>query len=75
MRNHYNTSPGDVQDNDAFPMKVIAVAYPGGMWCAFRAPATWDNQRVADEGDELQKEVAEGLFWCLANSGRIYGQY
>lgn len=69
-----DTSPSDVQDNDAVVFKVVAVAYSGGgFWRAFRGPSEWSDQEIADHGDEIPEEAANLLFFALAHSGRVYG--
>lgn len=68
-----HTSPSDVEDNDAFAIRVVAVASAGRFWRAFRGPSSWPDQEVAGHGDEISEEAARQLFFALANSGRVYG--
>ena len=73
FRNVMNVSPSDVQDYDAFALRVVAVAYPGGTWRAYRGYSHWSDERIAENGDEILKEAAELLFYPMKHSGRYYG--
>lgn len=72
FRNAVSVSPSDVHDFDAFAMKVVAVVYPGGSWCAYQGPSHWPDDQVAAQGDRLVKEQAAPLFYVLRNSDRRY---
>ena len=72
FKNLMRVSPSDVQDNDAFALKVVAVALPGGFWRAYRGPSDWSDERVAAQGDLLLEEQAGPLFYVLRASGRRY---
>ena len=71
FRNRYATQSDDVQDGDAFPFKIVAVAGQNNDWAAYWGPSSWSDERVAQEGDKLRREVAEPLFY-LGRSGRTY---
>lgn len=75
FRNMVSVAPIDVQDGDAFAVKVVAVAGPNNTWFAARGFAHWDKQRVADEGDVLPECEARPLFYVMRNSGRVYMCY
>ncbi len=72
FRNPVTTAPSDVQDNDAFAVKIIAVAGYGGDWAAYIGPSDWSDERVARSGDKLLKKQAEPLFCVMRHSGRHY---
>jgi len=67
-----NLSPSDIEDRDAFPIKVVAVAMAGNLWAAFYAPTDESDEDIARYGDKLTQEQAEPLFLALRNSGRHY---
>jgi len=75
FRNLVEVRPDDVQDGDAFAVKVVAVAGPNNTWFAARGFAHWDKQRVADEGDVLSELEAMPLFYVMRNSPRTYMCY
>ena len=72
FRNHVTTSPSDVQPNDAFGFKVVAVAGHANDWAAYIGPLDWTDQAVAQMGYKLSPEQAEPLFYVLRVSGRHY---
>ena len=71
-KNLVTTSPSDVEDRDAFAVKVVAVAGFADDWAAYRGPSDWSDQRVAEQGDKLPCRAAEALFQVMAASGRQY---
>jgi len=72
FKNKWTTEPSDIEANDAFAIKVVAVAGSGNDWAAYEGPTDWTDQEVADSGDKLSREAAERLFYVLAWSGRHY---
>jgi len=72
FKNKVTTSPSDVQPNDAFAIKVVAVAGHGNDWSAYYGPSNWSDEMVAESGDKLSAAQAEPLFYVLAASGRTY---
>jgi hypothetical protein len=72
FKNKVTTSPSDVQPDDAFAIKVVAVAGHRDDWTAYYGPSHWSNEMVADSGDKLSAGQAEPLFYVLAASGRYY---
>lgn len=72
FRNAASVRPSDVQDSDAFALKVVAVAGFANDWTAYRGPTNWSDAQVAEGGDKLLAEVAKALFYVLAVSGRRY---
>ena len=72
FRNVVNVAPDDVQDWDSFALRVVAVAYPGGTWRAYRGFSHWSDKRIEENGDEILEEAAKLLFYPMANSGRYY---
>ena len=71
FRNMLTVSPSDVCDGDCFALNVVAVAGYNNDWAAYWGPSSWSDERVAQEGDKLRREVAEPLFY-LGRSGRTY---
>ena len=68
-KNKYTTRPIDVRSGDAFAIKVVAVAHPGGAtWAAYIGPTDMSDQQVADEGDSITQIEAERLFPVMADS-------
>lgn len=67
FKNHYTTMPGDVEPNDAFAMKVVAVVGKIGDWAAYWGPPSWSNENVARKGCKLSAEAAVPLFPVLRN--------
>lgn len=73
FRNKSFVAPIDVAPSDAFAVKIVAVAHPNGKsWAAYQGPSSWTDQCVADQGDAIEEEIANALFYVLANSGLIY---
>ena len=72
FKNHYTTRPCDVEDGDAFAIKVVATAGYGNDWAAYIGPSNWTDERVAAQGDKLSPEQAAPLFSVLHRSGRHY---
>jgi len=72
FRNVHATQPDDVQDGDAFPFKIVAVAGQNNDWSAYWGPSSWSDERVAQEGDKLSETQARPLFYVLTRSGREY---
>ncbi len=74
FRNKASVSPSDVQDGDAFAIKVVAVAGFAGDWAAYIGPSDWSDDSVANAGTKLLASVAKPLFYVMAMSGRGYRQ-
>ena len=72
FRNLIMTSPSDVEQGDAFAIKVVAVAGYANDWAAYIGPSDWSDERVAEMGDKLFPEQAGPLFYVLRESGRSY---
>lgn len=72
FRNKVTVSPSDVQDGDAFPVKIVAVAIFANEWAAYVGPSDWSDLRVADAGNKIGAKTAKALFYVLAMSGRGY---
>jgi len=72
FRNHYTVSPDDVQADDCFALKVVAVAGYGHDWAAYSGPTDWTDQEVVACGDKLSREQGEPLFYIMRASGRHY---
>jgi hypothetical protein len=53
----------------AIPCKVVAVIGHSGDWTAYRGPSDWTDEQVAQSGDKITKEAAEGLFPTIRNLG------
>lgn len=72
FKNPVTTRPGEVEDRDAFAIKVVAVAGFDNDWAAYYGPPEWSKERAAQSGDKLAREQAEPLFYVMRNSGRCY---
>lgn len=72
FKNLVTTNPSDVEQGDAFAVKVVAVAGFADGWAAYRGPSDWPDQLVAEQGDKLPRRAAEALFYVMAASGRHY---
>ena len=71
-RSHTSVSPGDVHDQDAFPVKIVAIAGWANDWAAYMGPSHWTDARVANQGTKIDAEAAKALFYVMAMSGRAY---
>jgi len=72
FKNLVTTSPDEVEDNDAFAIKIVAVAGFVNDWAAYYGPPEWSKEQVAQSGDKLVREQAEPLFYVMRRSGRSY---
>ena len=72
FRNKVSVSPSDVQRNDCFAIKVVAVAGYANDWAAYEGPSDWCDERVAASGTKLSEAQAKPLFYVMARSGRTY---
>ncbi len=72
FRDKVSVSPMDIHTDDAFAIKIVAVAGPTNDWVAYQGPTDWTDERVAVSGDKLLVETARQLFYVMANSGRRY---
>lgn len=73
-KNMITTRPMDVQTDDIFPVKIVAVAGPNNNWYACQGPSAWDDEHVARNGDVLLPSQAKPLFYVMTASGRYYGE-
>ncbi len=64
-KNLITTSPSDVEDGDAFAVKIVAVAGHDEDWAAYIGPSNWSDEDIAASGDKLLAEQAEPLFYVL----------
>lgn len=74
-RNKVTTRPGDVQDGDIFPTKIVGVAGPNNNWYACQGPSNWDDEHVAREGDVLEEWQVDKLFYVFTAGNRQYKEY
>ena len=72
FKNKETIRPSDVEPDDAFAIKVVAVAGYGNDWAAYYGPSNWSNEMVAKSSDKLSAAQAKPLFHVLAASGRHY---
>lgn len=71
--NHYSIEKGEIQEGDKFGVKIVACIWQGwNGWCVFSGPPDWSDERVAAEGDEVDKKIAMRLFPTLAALKRVY---
>jgi hypothetical protein len=69
--NPWELSNVDIKPKDIAGIKVVAISW-GDTWAAYRGNTTWDDERIAYEGDVLLKELAERMFPAFAHSGLPY---
>ncbi len=74
FRSKVRVSPSDVQDGDAFAIKIVAIAGTGGDWAAYVGMSHLTDDEVARSGDKIDAKAAKELFYVLAMSGRGYRQ-
>lgn len=72
FKDKFQTTPIDVQPDDCFITKVVAVAGHADDWAAYEGPTTLTDQEVVDKGSKLLEEQAVPLFWIMRVSGRTY---
>jgi hypothetical protein len=72
LQDKLTTRPCDVQNGDAFAIKVVAVAGYDHDWAAYQGPALWPNEDVARNGDKLLREQADLLFPVMRTTQRYY---
>lgn len=71
--NPYVVTGAEVQDNDRYGYKIVAVIAEGyNGWAAYRGPTGWSDEVVASNGDPISFELAQLLFPTLAATGRVY---
>lgn len=63
--NAYHIRPEEIKSGDRYGYKVVAVVYANNFWMAYRGPTGWDDERVANEGDQVEYSVARRLFPTL----------
>lgn len=72
FKNIVTAIPAELESRDSIALKVVAVAGCAHDWAAYRGPANWADERVAEYGIKIPREAAEGLFYAFAKSGRVY---
>lgn len=58
FRNWYNTSPSDVADEDAFAVKLVAIAGTNNDYAVYAGRSDWSDEKVAANGDKVSEEQA-----------------
>ena len=64
--NPYIVRGDEILEKDRYGYKIIAVVHSKGFWSAYRGLTDWTDQRVAETGDKISRDVAEQLFPTLA---------
>ncbi len=72
FRSKVRVSRSDIQDGDAFAIKIVAVAGTGGDWAAYVGMSHLTDDAVARGGHKIDERTAKALFYVLARSGRGY---
>ena len=62
----------DLKAGFQFGLKVVGMVGGDSDWAAYEGPLEWPDDRVAEEGDKLSQEAAEGLFPALVRAGLTY---
>ena len=65
FKDKHTISPSDVCPNDAFAVKVVAVAGYANDWSAYVGLSNWPDTRIAEQGDKLTREQVGKLFHCM----------
>lgn len=71
-KNPVTTRPSEMEPEDKFGLKVVAVIGVGPDWAAYMGFTDWPDEMVATNGDKITKEAAENLFPAIARTGREY---
>jgi hypothetical protein len=76
--NPYIIGASEIKVNDRFGYKLIAKVWEYS-WCVYRGPTDWGDEKVALDGDAVDKKVAVALFPTLAarmkDINKSYGNY
>ena len=72
FKNPFYTQASDIEEGDAFGVKIVAIVGYANDWAAYIGPIDWSDEMVADQGDKLSPEHARPLFHALRESGRSY---
>lgn len=64
--------PMELKPNDHLGFKVIAVIWSNGTWSAYRGLTDWDDEYVAECGDNIGRVTAEALFYAPKAAGLKY---
>ena len=72
LERYYNATDALAIPDTAVPCKVVAVTGHAGDWAAYRGQSYWGDERVAESGDKIAREAAEGLFPTFRNIGLRY---
>ena len=70
--NPYAARPIDLKAGDRLCYVIVAVIGHGGDWPAYRGLADWPPERVALEGDKLDRKEAEAVFPVCVRAGLQY---
>lgn len=71
--NKYTIEPGEIKEGDRFGVKIVACIWEGwNGWCVFTGPSDWTDEKVAQQGYEVDIKVAKALFPTLASLKRVY---
>ena len=69
--NKYTVRPMNIQRGTAAAIKIVAVAGDDD-WAAYYGLSDWSDERVAEEGDKIDRAAAALLFPAFVSSGRYY---
>jgi hypothetical protein len=64
--------PGSLKAGDRLGFKVIAVIGGTGDWAAYRGLTSQSDDEIARQGDKIEKEAAEALFYAPKAAGLTY---
>lgn len=73
--NAYLVQGDEIQKDDRYGYKIIAVVFDENSWCAFRGLTDMDDDYISRCGDEVPYEAARYLFSTLANNLENYGNW
>ena len=72
FKNAYQATEADIQPGAKFGYIVVAEIGYDNDWAAYRGPVDWTPERVAHEGQKINREAAENLFPVMKWAGLYY---
>ena len=75
MLNPVTVRPNDLKAGDELGYKVVAVIGYAHDWAAYKGLTDWSDEEVASNGDKLDEDAAEALFYAPVVAGLKYRSY
>ena len=72
--NKLTIRPNEIKPGMGMAIKIVARTYDviGGCWCAYLGPSDWDNEEVAESGDQIPEDAARLLFPVFNSTEMVY---